>query len=406
MLSTDFDVILLHLTHINSGYQSSGVTYAKELSKKHRVFLIDRPLSLKDLWQLRKQPEWRDKIAASRMPHGQVKEVEIDGFRFYSFTPPYTFPFNVVKSASLYDSLSQINHQRFNAALQHMIDSYHIQRYIIINSFNPFLLVPFPKLTPAPLAKIYRCIDEISEEPYIARHGVRLENLAVTNYDFTIATSTPIWRRLSQLSNKVHLIPNGADTDMFKSARQPLPPPADLPTNGKSNITYVGNLSQLRIDYQLIKSAALACPQFNFIIIGPYEKSDYQQFKFEENDNVYFLGPRKMGSLPAYLKYTHCAIIPYLKNKITASIYPLKMNEYLAAGCPVVCTNFSEELQHFKEVIHIADNTEEFIQSIQKAVTESTDEWVQKRQAKAEENKWSNRVSQIYDLIAKYCPQA
>jgi glycosyltransferase involved in cell wall biosynthesis len=401
-VAENYDIIILHLTRIDDGFQSSGVTYSKELSKQHRVFLIDRPLTIKDIWQHRKDAAWQSSIAKSKKKYGHAELVNIDGFEFYSVTPPYTLSVNFIKNVTLYNALSAINHYVFNRFLQKLITDFNIKHYVVINSFNPFLLVPFPKLSPAPLVKIYRCIDEMSEVDYIARHGVRLEREAVKSYDFTIATSTPIWRRLKGIQPNTYLVPNGADTDMFETALQDLPMPSDLPKNGKKNVVFVGNMNKHRMDYGLVVKAAQACPELNFIAIGPYKQQDYVEFGFDTLPNVFFIGPRKMGTLPAYLKYAHCTLIPYLKNGLTAGIYPLKMNEYLAAGQPVVCTNFSEELNHFSEVIYIADSEQEFIAAIKKAVNEHTSELIALRQNVAAKNKWSYRMAQIRALIQEY----
>jgi hypothetical protein len=42
----------------------------------------------------------------------------------------------------------------------------------------------------------------------------------------------------------------------------------------------------------------------------------------------------------------------------------LKINEYLAAGRPVVATDFSEDIQEFDDVIYIGHDHEEFVRLI------------------------------------------
>jgi len=68
---------------------------------------------------------------------------------------------------------------------------------------------------------------------------------------------------------------------------------------------------------------------------------------------VVFYGPKKVQDLPAYLKTFSLGIIPFIKNQFTKGIYPLKINEYLAAGIPVVSTNFGY-LEDFETIINIA----------------------------------------------------
>ena len=54
-----------------------------------------------------------------------------------------------------------------------------------------------------------------------------------------------------------------------------------------------------------------------------------------------------------YLKEFHIGIIPFVKNEQTAAIYPMKINEYLAAGLGVVATDFAP-LSEFGEAIHVS----------------------------------------------------
>ena len=49
-------------------------------------------------------------------------------------------------------------------------------------------------------------------------------------------------------------------------------------------------------------------------------------------------GPRTYGELPDVLRAADAGLIPYARNELTESIFPMKVYEYLAAGLPVVAT--------------------------------------------------------------------
>ncbi len=53
---------------------------------------------------------------------------------------------------------------------------------------------------------------------------------------------------------------------------------------------------------------------------------------------MHLLGTRAYDELPAVLRGADAALIPYALNELTASIFPMKVYEYLAAGLPVVAT--------------------------------------------------------------------
>ena len=55
--------------------------------------------------------------------------------------------------------------------------------------------------------------------------------------------------------------------------------------------------------------------------------------------NVHLLGPARLRrSCPSVLRGADAGLIPYARNELTESIFPMKVYEYLAAGLPVVAT--------------------------------------------------------------------
>ncbi len=115
--------------------------------------------------------------------------------------------------------------------------------------------------------------------------------------------------------------------------------------------------------------------------------------------NVVFAGPRKITELPAFLQYFDCVIIPFRKNTLAKSIYPLKINEYLAAGKPVIATHFSEDIYTFRDVAYIADDHETFLQLIDQAIDENNAALQEKRIAVASQNTWAARVDQFWAIL-------
>ena len=97
-----------------------------------------------------------------------------------------------------------------------------------------------------------------------------------------------------------------------------------------------------------------------------------------------------------------CCLIPFLCNTLTKSIYPLKINEYLSGGKPVIATNFSEDIQSFKDQIYLADTEEAFVQLIDKALAPQSEQVIKDRIALAESNTWTARINQFWDIMDKH----
>src|SRR5690606_437014 len=121
-----------------------------------------------------------------------------------------------------------------------------------------------------------------------------------------------------------------------------------------------------------------------------------------EYPNVIMAGAKKIDQLPAYLQYFDCALIPFKKNTLTRSIYPLKINEYLAAGRPVVATDFSEDIEGFGDVIYIGRSREEFVKLIDVAMAENGQARIEARTAVANTNTWSARVEQFWKILESH----
>src|SRR4030095_14581691 len=119
----------------------------------------------------------------------------------------------------------------------------------------------------------------------------------------------------------------------------------------------------------LVKIAAV--PENFLVMVGPITADKYRQAGLDQRRNVMFTGCKDIAELPAYLKYSHCCIIPFLCNQLTRSIYPLKINEYLSAGKPVVTTNFSEDIATFARVAYVIKTHQEFLTAIGRALAEN-----------------------------------
>jgi hypothetical protein len=88
-----------------------------------------------------------------------------------------------------------------------------------------------------------------------------------------------------------------------------------------------------------------------------------------------------------------------LCNTLTESIYPLKINEYLAAGKAVVSTGFSADIRSFAPVIYLAENHDAFIQQIEPALNEENAALRQQRIDIASTNTWEARIRQLWETV-------
>jgi glycosyltransferase involved in cell wall biosynthesis len=170
---------------------------------------------------------------------------------------------------------------------------------------------------------------------------------------------------------------------------------------GRTIIGYTGNI-ETRIDYQLLK-AMIEYHRDNYLVmVGPVTTPEHKTIGLLDYPNVIMAGSSKIEELPSYLQYFDCAIIPFKKITPMKSIYPLKINEYLAAGRPVVATDFSEDIQSFSDVIYMGPNADEFVPLIGHAREENDPERVHARTVVANINTWAARAKKFWDILENH----
>lgn len=167
--------------------------------------------------------------------------------------------------------------------------------------------------------------------------------------------------------------------------------------NGKINVCYYGALAKW-FDYELIKKIAKT-QKYNIILFGiKYDEAFDENINDEEN--IYFMGPRDYKVLKYYAEKCDILTIPFILNDITKSTSPVKIFEYMALHKPIVTTDM-QECRKYKSVL-IGKNHEDFIKCLEKAYKIRNDkEYIKLLDKEAKENDWKEKAEVIINLIRK-----
>lgn len=395
-------IVMTSMSRWDGEFSSASWSLAKTFAQNQKVIYVDYPFTLLDYIKERKKPSVIARKKALLNGKESLKPLAQFSPLLYTLCPPLMLPINWLPPGLLYNYLSKWNDRRLAKSIKKAIQGLGEENFIFFNSFNPLYLSRLP-INFKPLSFVYQSRDNIRAlEPYLRKHGAGKEIEAVKNANLSLVTSRMLQKDLESLSGKkVAYFPNAADFDLFKTAYgEQLPPPEDLKDIPRPLIGYTGNICH-RLDYNLIESICKGNPDKSIVLVGPRNHQGHTNIDLDKIPNLFFTGPKKIEQLPQYLAHFQLLILPFLCNEVTKSIYPLKINEYLASGKPIVATPFSEDIKSFYPLISLEKTPEKFNEAIEKEIETDSDKKAKSRYIEASNNTWKGRVKLFWELITR-----
>lgn len=382
-------IVFQALPKWDSAYNSTALTISKLLSENRKVFYIEHPFSVLD----KAKSSLKERIKR-RYKHSWEMPFS-DHPNFIAINPLNTLPINALKEGVFYRFLLKQYISKLWKRVDSVLREFNINEFGYINSFDPVYFDFESTVTCA--FKIYHSVDLISGEPYIARHGVKAEERASRAADYVLTTSYPLKDRLKEFNPNTECIPNAADFDHFSKNYSK---PFEFRNSTRKRVVYTGNIG-LRIDYQILEKIAKAHPDLDFWIVGPKDGNYFNGKELESITNVYFTGAKSYSDLPAYIHHADACIIPFKCTELTYHIYPLKLNEYLSSGKPVLTSAFTD-FGKFEKLMYVYNDSDEAIEKLSQAIQEPKNDLISKRIDLASENTWENRMinwEQVIDQL-------
>lgn len=279
-------------------------------------------------------------------------------------------------------------------------------RLVAFNSFYPARALASAAAL-RPNLFVYHCTDEIAElahrqSPLAGARLAATEREAVRAADLVLASSQHLADKLKEMNSETYLLENGVDVETFAPALLPGDDPYDVPR--KPVVLFVGNVYHGRhevVDVDLLLELAQSEPGCSLVLLGSIPAASSVAKRLSAEQNVFLLGPRPRLGLAAYLRAADVCIIPYRQGPLTRGIYPLKMNEYLAAGRPVVSTDFSPSVRAFGAIASVVPSGR-FVDAVRAILADPCRdalEAVKRRVDFAKTNSWRMRAEMVVRLI-------
>jgi len=382
-------IICISKTTWFGNYTKSVVQILERLALKNEIIFIEYHFTIKDVFYtfFKKQNAPVSKMLGFK---NKMEEIELkNGATVKILDLPPSIPMYFLKNEKLFNLVLNYNINIFKKTLEKKLKELNVKKPIIITAYNPIYgLKLFKKFDEK--IHINYCYD-YEDVKHLGLRAYKIEKDFSSIVDGIITTSDFINNQKIKLNTNSYVVKNGVDFNLFSSFSKKV-----LNRNKRKLIGYIGSLDE-RFDIDLVENAVSELENFDFLFMGDL-RFDTIKSRLDKYNNVTFRGPRNPEEIPEILSKCDAGIIPYICNDYNKSIYPLKINEYLAIGLPVIMTDFAN-LEDFKSIVSIAKNKIDFVNMIIEEITNDNIEKINQRIYFASKNSWDARAESFSQVI-------
>lgn len=197
-------------------------------------------------------------------------------------------------------------------------------------------------------ASIFYYQDRYEEFEHVDRAYLRagVARLA-SECDITIASAQQLAEDLLEHGACPVVVRHGVDVEFF--ARRAATP-TDLVGLERPLVGCVG-LVDHHLDLAAIRSIARTLDKGTVVLVGGTNIGAHDL----EHSRIRRIGPRPYEAMPGYLHAFDACLVPFVHNRLTCAVNPIKLREYLAAGRPTVATPLPEILA-YRDVVEVVED--------------------------------------------------
>jgi hypothetical protein len=379
-----YDIVCVSVMDWEHPFESSRHHLMRELSRQNRVLFVDNQWNPLNVLKGLRQPAMRRKLAGWAGLAPNPREVAPN---LWVYNPPPILPMGQLKDRALFERVYALNQRSLVAGVRGACRQLGFERPVLWISFNVLSSEGLIGSLDESLV-VYHCTDEITAMAGVSPFIGEIERRLLSKADLVFTSSRQLLADKGPFNPNSHFVPNGADTQLFETAAEPHVCLEGLP---RPLIGFTGHLEE-RFDFALIDAVARAHPAWHFVLAGPVSPSRQAEAEaLSRLENVSLVGLLPRRELPAFLSGVDVAMIPFVHSRQTRAIYPLKLNEYLAAGKAVALTPFAD-LREFDGLVEEGDGPEGFAAAIARALAD-TPAKREARVALARSNNWQARAA-------------
>ena len=390
------DIIVVGIQPWDIEIGSNCKNIALEFSKNNRVLYVNPPM-VRSVMEKQKHKETIQKRI--RIKNGEEDSlVEISSNLWNLYPETLIESINWIPVHAIFKILNKKNALGFAKDIKSAISRLELKNVILFNDSSMFLGLHLKRFL-QPQIYAYYMRDYLVKVPYWKKHGERLEPQVIKKADVVLTNSEFFEDFCKPYNSNSFMVGQGCDISHFSDEDDAIKIPKEFEEIPSPIFGYVGSLTTLRLDIELLEFIAEQKKDWSIVLVGP-EDENFKKSNLHNLPNVYFLGRKDASELPNYVKGFDITTNPQLKNNLTIGNYPRKIDEYLAMGKPIIATN-TKAMQMFKDCVYLGNTKEDYVTLIEQAFNENSIDLVKKRKQFASSHSWSNNVKAIYNSIIK-----
>lgn len=387
------DVIMLGIQPWDIEIGSNFKNMALEISQQYRVLYVNRPL---DRITAFTKPSDKKTINRKKSIKKGIGVMNQLNEKLWIFNPQTILEsINWLPPGKIYRFFNRQNNKRLAGQIEKACETLDFKDPLLIidnDFYNGLYLGEMLKSS----CVMYYLRDYLLYQPYFNKHGVRAEPAILRKADVVTTNSLYLADYARDYNANTYYIGQGCEVEEFE--KKPLGIPVDMSDIPKPIIGYCGALLSIRLDIALLEDIARQQPEWSIVLVGP-EDDDFKKSELHQLKNVYFLGHKMPDTLPAYVHNFDVCLNPQVVNQMTIGNYPRKIDEYLAAGKPVVATA-TKAMEEFKDSTLLCNSVAEYVDAIKLSLSENADEEkAMQRREVARSHTWQHSVMKLYSAV-------
>jgi glycosyltransferase involved in cell wall biosynthesis len=368
---------------------------AMELAKNNKVVYVNRPIERWTLYKFKGDKKINARLESLKKGIGVL---EMEGENLWVLNPRTILEsINWMPPGRMYHVVSRANAKRLAKQIKWALNKLNFKNaYLFID--NDFLKGFYLNDYLQADMVIYYIRDFLLSQKYFIKHGTKMEPGMMKKADVVVANSLYLAEYSKQYNKHSFDIGQGCELEGYIKNDHEVP--ADIKNIKYPIIGYCGALLETRLDINLLRELAEKKKEWSIVLVGPEDEA-FKKSSLHQLPNIHFLGSKPVDSLPAYVHQFDICINPQLLNQMTIGNYPRKIDEYLAAGKPVVATD-TKAMEIFKDHCYLAKDLNGYIEGIIQQLKETDTVAAERKKDFALSHTWEASVNEMYAAINTY----